>query len=138
MFVVISRRMMSTSHRAGNECQPTAYMSSHGKFCCSSLLRGCVVQAKFLLVSLLNSLPAEPESHNALVVICSGERRTPRITRRDTAQTERKLTRLVVTARLWIAVCIEPRKESCAPSTHGLSHHVSSSPALHAQLVMNT
>ena len=78
--------------KAGNECQPTAYMSSHGKFCDSSLLRENVVQVKFLLVSLLNTLLAEPESHNALVVIWSGERRTPRITRRDTAQTERILT----------------------------------------------
>ena len=73
--------------RARNECQPTAYMSSHGKFCHSSLLRENVVQAKFLLVSLLNTLLAEPESDNALVAIWSGERRTPRITRRDTYET---------------------------------------------------
>ena len=33
------------------------YMSSRGKNCCGSLLRGSVVPAKFLLV-LLNTLPA--------------------------------------------------------------------------------
>ena len=73
--------------RAGNECQPTAYMSSHGKFCNSSLLRENVVQAKFFLVPLLNTLLAEPESHTRVGCdMVSGERRTPRITGRDTAQ----------------------------------------------------
>ena len=55
----------------GNECQPTDHMSSHGKSCCGSLLRGSVVPAKFLLV-LLNTLPVEYETSNALVVIWVG------------------------------------------------------------------
>ena len=50
----------------GNECQLTDYMSSRGKNCHGSLLRGSVVQAKFLLV-LLNTLPVEDETSNALV-----------------------------------------------------------------------
>ena len=53
---------------------------------------------------MLNTLPAESETYNALVVmVCSGERSTrstQRITERDTAQTERILTRLVITSRL--------------------------------------
>ena len=52
---------------------------------------------------MLNAKPAESETHDALVVmVCSGERctrSTQRITERDTAQTERILTRLVITAR---------------------------------------
>ena len=57
----------------------------------------------FSLGLWLNTLPAESETYNALVVmVCSGERSTrstQRITERDTAQTERILTRLVITAR---------------------------------------
>ena len=80
--------------KAGNECQPTAHMSSHGNLYNGGLLRGSVVPVKFLLV-LLNTLLAEPESHNALVVIWSVERSTSSITERDTVQTERVLVRLV-------------------------------------------
>ena len=54
-----------------NECQLTDYMSSHGKSCHGGLLRGSVVPAKFLLV-LLNTLPVEDETSNALVVVWSG------------------------------------------------------------------
>ena len=65
-------------------------------------------KAKFLFQLVLNTLLAESETYNALVVmVCSGERSTrsrERITERDTAQTERILTRLVITARPWIAV----------------------------------
>ena len=60
-------------------------------------------KAKFLFELVLNTLLAESETWNALVVmVCSGERSTQstqRITERDTAQTERILTRLVFTAR---------------------------------------
>ena len=52
---------------------------------------------------VLTTLPAESETYNALVVMaCSGERSTrstQRITERDTAQSERILTRLVITTR---------------------------------------
>ena len=52
-------------------------------------------KAKFLFPLMLNTLPAESETYNALVVmVCSGERSmwsTERITERDTAQTERIL-----------------------------------------------
>ena len=41
--------------QTGNECQHTDYVSSRGKNCCGSLLRGSVVPAKVLLV-LLKSL----------------------------------------------------------------------------------
>ena len=81
--------------KAGNECQHTAYMSSHGDFCYDGLLRGSVIPVKFLLVSV-NTLPAEHETSNALVGIWSEERSTPSITERDSAQTERLHTRLVV------------------------------------------
>ena len=50
----------------GNECQLTDCMSSHGKNCC-----GSVVPAKLLLV-LLDTLPVEDETSNALVVVRFG------------------------------------------------------------------
>ena len=53
--------------KTGNECQHTDF----GKNCCGSLLRGSVVPAKFLLV-LLNTLPMEDETSNALVVVWVG------------------------------------------------------------------
>ena len=46
-------------------------MSSRGKNCYDSLLRESVVPAKFLLV-LLNTLPVEDETSNALVVVWVG------------------------------------------------------------------
>ena len=55
----------------GREGQFTDYMSSHGKNCYGGLLRGTVVPAKFLLV-LLNTLPVEDETSNALVVVWFG------------------------------------------------------------------
>ena len=57
--------------KTGNECQLTDHMSSHGENCYGSLLRESVVPAKFLLV-LLNTLPGEDETYNALVVVWSG------------------------------------------------------------------
>ena len=69
------------------------------KACCARTL----FKAKFLFGLVLNTLPAESETYNALVVmVCSGERSTrstQHITERDTAQTECILTRLVITAR---------------------------------------
>ena len=54
-----------------NECLLGNYMSSRDKNCYGSLLRGSVVPAKFLLV-LLNKLPVEDETTNALVVVWVG------------------------------------------------------------------
>ena len=54
--------------KTGNECQYTDYMSSRGKNCYVSLLRGSVVPAKFLLV-LLTASSVEDETFNALVVV---------------------------------------------------------------------
>ena len=70
-------------------------MSSHGNLCYDGVLRESVIPDKFLLVSV-NTLPAEHETSNALVGIWSEEWSTPSITERDSAQTERVLTRLVV------------------------------------------
>ena len=47
------------------------YMSSRGKNCYGSLLRGSVVPTKFLLV-LLDTLLVEDETSNALVVVWVG------------------------------------------------------------------
>ena len=58
--------------KSGNECLLGNYMSSRGKNCCGSLLRGSVVPTKFLLV-LLNTLPVEDETPNALVVVWVGK-----------------------------------------------------------------
>ena len=57
--------------KTGNECQLTDYMPSRGKNCFYGLLREGVVPAKFLLV-LLNTLPVEDETSNALVVVWVG------------------------------------------------------------------
>ena len=54
-----------------NECLLGNYMSSRGKNCCGSLLRGSVVPAEFLLV-LLNTLLVEDETSNALIVVRVG------------------------------------------------------------------
>ena len=81
--------------KAGNECQHTAYMLSQGNLCYDGLFRGSVIPVKFLLESV-NTLPAEHETSNALVGIWSEEWSTPSITERDSAPTERVLTRLVV------------------------------------------
>ena len=57
--------------KTGNECLLGNYMSSRGKSCTGSLMRGSVVPTKFLLV-LLNTLPLEDETCNALVVVWVG------------------------------------------------------------------
>ena len=78
-------------------CRHTVTFAS--KVCCARAL----FKAKFLFRLQLNTLPTESETYNALVVmVCSGERSTrstQRITESDTAQTERILTRLMITAR---------------------------------------
>ena len=58
--------------KTGNECQLTDNMSSRGKNCYGSLLRGSVVPNEFLLV-LLDTLLVEDETSNALVVECVGD-----------------------------------------------------------------
>ena len=78
--------------KAGNECQPTAYMSLHGNIaivvCCAEVL----FQSSFSLVSL-KTLTTEHETSHALVVVWPHENGA------DTAQTktERVLMRLVDT-----------------------------------------
>ena len=73
----------------------TVYVSSHGNLCYDSRLHGSVVPVKFLLVSV-NTLLAGHETSNALVRMLSEERTTPCSVERDSAHTERVLTRLVV------------------------------------------
>ena len=69
-------RMVSTRDehtamaKAGNECQPTVYMSLHGNIAIVVCLRGSVVPDKFLLM-LLNTLLTEPEPSHALLVVWS-------------------------------------------------------------------
>ena len=102
---VIPRCMMSTlqwSRPETSVCWETFCrhrVTFATKVCCARTL----FKAKFLFGLVLHTLPAESETYNALVVmVCVGERSTrstQRITERDTAQTERILTRLVVTAR---------------------------------------
>ena len=57
--------------KTGNECLLGNCMSSSGKNCYGSLLRGSVVPTKFLLV-LLDTLLVEDETSNALVVVWVG------------------------------------------------------------------
>ena len=68
MFIVTEYVAMV---KTGNECLLGNYMSSRGKNCYGILLRGSVVPTKFLLV-LLNTLPVEDETSNALVVVWVG------------------------------------------------------------------
>ena len=85
--------------KTGNACLLGNYMSTHGNLCYGERCS----RPSFSLGLVLNTLPAESETYNALVVmVCSGERstrRTQRITERDTTQTEHILTSLVITAR---------------------------------------
>ena len=82
-----------------NEWQLTDCVSSRGKNCYGSLLRGSVVPSKFLLV-LLNTLLMERRDIQRVGCGMGWERSTLRITGRDTAQTERILMRLVDTSSL--------------------------------------
>ena len=94
-----SHGMMSTRQWSRPETSVCWHSNVPTKVCCARTL----FKAKFLFRLMLNTLPAEPETYNALVVmVCSGERSTrstQRIMERDTAQTERTLTRLVITSR---------------------------------------
>ena len=101
----------------GNECQHTAYMSPHVKLYCGGLMHGSVVPAKFLLV-LLNTLPPEHETSNALVGLWSGERSRMRTTERDTTQTERALLKESFDTSSRIAVCIQAKEVLRTPSMH--------------------
>ena len=102
---VIPRCMMSTrqwSRPETNVCWETTCrhtVTFATKVCCARTL----FKAKFLFRLVLNTLPAKSMTYNALVVmVCSGERSTrstQRITECDTAQTERILTRFVITSR---------------------------------------
>ena len=57
--------------KTGNECLLGNNMSKHGEKCHGNLLRGSVVPTKFLPV-LLDPLPMEDETSNALVVVWVG------------------------------------------------------------------
>ena len=117
----------------GNECQLTDHMSSRGKSCYGSLLRGSVVPTKFLLV-LLDSLPMEDETSNALVVVWVGN--GARCVSRDVT-----LHRLSACSwdslilHLSTAVCIIQGKE-CLRNIHekSLSLFLLSLPVLHGTI----
>ena len=100
----------------GNACRHTVNFAV--KVCCARTR----FEAKFPFRLVLNTLLAESETYNALVVmVCSGERSTwstERITERDTAQTERILTRLVITVR----------PDSGSVSSHDNSNNIASHP----------
>ena len=69
----------------------------------------------------INTLPAEHETSNALVGTWSDERSTPSITERNSARTERLLTRLVVHS----PVCIKPKeRKHVAHTIHVLIVHL--------------
>ena len=110
--------------KTGNErllettCRHTVTIAT--KVCCARTR----FKAKFLFRLVLNTLPAESETYNTLVVmVCSGERSTrstQRITECDTAQTERILTRLVITAR----------PDSRSVSSHEKRNHTAQHPCI--------
>ena len=93
-------------------------MSSRGKNCYGSLLRGSVVPTKFLLV-LLDTLPVEDETSNVLVVVWVGK--GARCVSRDV--TLHRLSAYscdALTLHLSTAVCIIQGKE-CLRVIHVLS-----------------
>ena len=83
-----------------DERQLQDYMLLPSNLCYDGLFAETVVSSAVLLVSL-NTLLQEHETSNALVVVCSLELSTLRITKRDTAQTDHIL---IVTPQLWTAV----------------------------------
>ena len=91
MFVVISHGEMSTLYwsRPENACQPQSA-------CRHTVTSAAVACYADVLFQSVNTLPAEHETSNASVVVWSGERSTPSTTERNTARSERVLTRLVV------------------------------------------
>ena len=104
--------------KTGNECllETTCChtVTFATKVCCARTR----FTAKSLFQLVLNTLPAESETFNALVVmVCSGERSTrstERTTERDTAQTERILDKTCDhSTPPWIAVLYRAmRKET--------------------------
>ena len=74
--------------KAGYECQPQSSCRHTVTFATMVSYAEVLFQSSFSL--------AEHETSKALVVIWSEERTTPSSTERDSAQTERVLTRLVV------------------------------------------
>ena len=121
--------------KTGNECQLTDYMSSRGKNCYDSLLRGSVVPTKFLLV-LLNTLLVEDETSNALFVVWVGN--GARCVSWDV--TLHRLSAYswdLLTLHLSTAVCIIQGKE-CLRVIHvlSLSLFLLSLPVLHARFVV--
>ena len=121
--------------KTGNECQLTDNMSSRGKSCYGSLLRGSVVPTKFLLV-LLNTLLVEDETSNALVVewVGNGARCVPRDV---TLHRLSAYSRDSLTLHLTTAVCIIQGKE-CLRVIHvlSLSLFLLSLPVLRARFVV--
>ena len=105
--------------KTGNECLLGNYMSSRGKTCHGSLLRGSVVPTKFLLV-LLNTLLVAGRDIQRVGCGIGWERSTLRITGRDTAQIERMLMRLGYTTSLDSRLH-HPGKKSVCASIHVLS-----------------
>ena len=102
----------------GNECLLGNYMSSRGKNCCGSLLRGSVVPFKFLLVLLFTSL-VEDETSNASVVVWVGN--GARCVSRDvTLHRLSAYSSDSLTLHLSTAVCIIQRKE-CLRVIHVLN-----------------
>ena len=126
----------------GNVWQHTNYMSSRGKNCFCSLLRGSVVPAKFLLV-LLNTLLVEDDTPNALAVVWVGlvvlwvGNGACCVSRDVTLHRLSAYSRDSLTLRLSTAVCIIQGKE-CLHVIHvlSLSLFLLFLPVLHAQLVV--
>ena len=104
--------------KTGNECLLGNYMSSRGKKCYGSLLRGSFVPTKLLLV-LLNQLPMEDNTSNALVVVWVGNR--ARCVSLDvTLHRLSAYSRDSLTLHLSTAVCIIQGKE-CLRVIHVLN-----------------
>ena len=124
---VIPRCMMSTrqwSRLETNVCWETTCrhtVTFASKVCCARTR----FKAKFFFRLVLNTLPAESETYNALVVmVCSGERSTRstnRVTERDTAQTERILDK----------TCDHSTPlDSRSVSSHGKRNNIAQQPCL--------
>ena len=111
-----------------NECQPQPTC----RHTVTSATMVCYAEVMFQSV---NTLPAEQETSNASVVIWSGEWSTPSTTERNTAQSERVLTRLVVQGefpdgRLYRSLAHHPCMDRpimcrrCPHCTHNLFTHM--------------
>ena len=103
---VIPRCMMSTrqwSRPETNVCWETTCRHTGNRLLRKSVAPERCSRPSFSFGWCLTRYPAKSMTYNALVVmVCSGERSTrstQRITECDTAQTERILTRFVITSR---------------------------------------